>query len=112
MISVLDVKSYLRIPHDEDDEFLETLILIGYGYLADAIDDYDTLYTLDANFAQKADLWVMTQWCPELYDNREGMTSARPSLSFLAIAMLTQLQLYKGNEEVNTSDKCKHHRRN
>ena len=102
MIQASDVKAYLRIDYADDDNFIADIIQTGYDYLADAIDDFQTLYEGDDVFSRKADMWVMTQWCPPMYDQREGMlTDKDTGLNYTARAMLTQLQMYRAEEETN-----------
>ena len=105
MIQASDVKAYLRIDYTDDDNFIADIIQTGYDYLADAIDDFSDLYSGDEVFSRKADMWVMTQWCPPMYDQREGMLTDRDSkLNYAARAMLTQLQMYRVEEETNDDD--------
>ena len=105
MIQASDVKAYLRIDYTDDDNFIADIIQTGYDYLADAIDDFSELYSGDEVFSRKADLWVKTQWCPPMYDQREGMLTDRDSkLNYAARAMLTQLQMYRVEEETNDDD--------
>ena len=101
MIQTEDVKAYLRIDYEEDDDFIADAIQAGYNYLKDAIDDFTGLYHMDESFAQKADMWVLTQWCPPMYDQREGMLTDRGSnLNYIARAMLTQLQMYRVEDDI------------
>ena len=102
MIQASDVKAYLRIDYADDDNFIADAIQTGYDYLADAIDDFSELYEGDAVFGRKADMWVLTQWCPPMYDQREGMLTDRDSkLNYAARAMLTQLQMYRVEEQTD-----------
>ena len=102
MIQTSDVKAYLHIDYQEDDNFIADIIQSGYDYLADAIDDYSELYAADTVFSRKADMWVKTQWCPPMYDQREGMLTDRDSnLNYVARAMLTQLQMYRVEEQTD-----------
>lgn len=102
MIQTSDVKEYLRIDYEDDDNFIANVIQLGYDYLADAIDDFSELYEGDAVFGRKADMWVLTQWCPPMYDQREGMLTDRDSkLNYAARAMLTQLQMYRVEEQTD-----------
>ena len=102
MIQASDVKAYLRIDYNDDDNFIADVIQTGYDYLADAIDNFSELYEADTVFSRKADLWVKTQWCPPMYDQREGMLTDRDTgLNYTARAMLTQLQMYKVEEQTN-----------
>ena len=100
MIQPSDVKAYLRIDYADDDNFIAGIIQSGYDYLADAIDHFAELYSCSTVFSRKADTWVLTQWCPPMYDQREGMlTDKDTGLNYTARAMLTQLQMYKYEPE-------------
>lgn len=100
MITTEELKDYLHIPYNDDDAFIQRILDTGYGYLEDAIDNYKALYKANARFRGKADLWVMTQWGPHMYDQREGMSSiADAGLNYGARAMLTQLQFYRLEEK-------------
>lgn len=95
MITASDVKNYLRIDYATDDAFIARIISAGYDYLAAAIDNYSTKYAGSAEFVRQADLWVLTHWCPPMYDQREGMfTGQNTVMDYPARALLTQLQLY------------------
>jgi hypothetical protein len=102
MIQASDVKAYLRIDYADDDNFIANIVQSGYDYLADAIESFSELYEADTVFSRKADMWVLTQWCPPMYDQREGMLTDRDSgLNYTARAMLTQLQMYTTEENGN-----------
>ena len=58
MVTVADVKEYLRIPCDDEDVFIQSIIEAGYDYLQDAVDDFDKLYQSNERFARKADYFV------------------------------------------------------
>ena len=98
MISVDQVKDYLRIPYEEDDAYIESVISQGYSYIRDAVDDFDAIYAEDAAFSDKCDMWVLTQWMPSAYDRREGMFTGAVTMDYTARAMLTQLQMYRKEE--------------
>lgn len=95
MISVDQVKDYLRIPYEEDDGYIENVISQGYSYIRDAVDDFDTIYAKDSAFSDKCDMWVLTQWMPGAYDRREGMFTGAATMDYTARAMLTQIQMYR-----------------
>ena len=38
MVTVAEVKEYLRIPYDDEDVFVQSIIEAGYDYLQDAVD--------------------------------------------------------------------------
>lgn len=105
MIQASDVKAYLRIDYADDDNFIADVIQTGYDYLADAIESFSELYEADTVFSRKADMWVLTQWCPPMYDQREGMLEDKDTgLNYMARAMLTQLQMYKYEPEEEDAD--------
>ncbi len=98
MISVDQVKDYLRIPYEEDDGYIESVISQGYSYISDAVDDFDEIYAKDSVFSDKCDMWVLTQWMPSAYDRREGMFTGVVTMDYTARAILTQLQMYRKEE--------------
>ncbi len=105
LITTADVKAYLRIPHTDDDTFIAAAIQDGYDYLADAIDDYATLYAGNETFARKCNAWVLRYWMPDAYDQREGgYDGQRVDMNRPARAMLTQLQMYKVEEDSDDDD--------
>lgn len=96
MITVDEVKQYLRVPYEDDDALINELIVTGYGYLRDAVDDFDALYSENENFQQKADSWVKLHWTPIGYEQREGgNVNAGDGLNFVARSVITQLQTYR-----------------
>lgn len=98
------LKKYLRIDYAEDDDFITDIILTGFNYLEDAIDHFGELYAGDTDFADKADMWVITQWAPPMYDQREGMFNPDTAMNYAARAMLTQLQMHKYEPEEEDAD--------
>lgn len=101
MISKEEAKRYLRIPYDDDDEFIEIAIQLGYDYLETAVDDFKKKYDTYEAFARKADYWVLTFWFPTAYEEREGVTSGAPAMGYVARSLLMQLQFFteKAGEE-------------
>lgn len=96
MVTVEEVKEYLNIVGDDDDRILNREIFAGYGYLEDAIDDFQAIYDSNENFKTKADAWVLDFWLPDAYDNREGgWAEGSVGMDPRARAMITQLQLYR-----------------
>lgn len=93
MLTTDMVKEYLRIVGNEDDSFIEGIIYAGRTYLENAVDDFGTKYACDESFAKLADTWLLTQWAPTMYDQREGMTAGGEGLGYVARSMITQLQL-------------------
>lgn len=97
MITIDQVKDYLRIPADltEDDVMLTTIIQDGYDYLRDAIDDFDVIYEENDVFQRKSDRFVLHFFVPTAYEEREGMGSGAQQMGYAARALITQLSLYK-----------------
>ena len=100
MIEVNQVKEYLRIPIEDtsDDAFIDTIITLGYDYLESAVDDFHSKYESNEGFKRKSDYWIQTSWCPQAYDEREGMTSGGTEMGYTSRSLLLQLQTYKGGE--------------
>lgn len=98
MVTVQNVKDYLRIPYNDDDAQIQAMIDAGNAYLVNAIDDYLTLYVQNQTFRQQADDWILRYWMPEAYNDREGR--GVEGLGYVARSVLTQLQLY-GEENRN-----------
>lgn len=93
MVTVQEVKDYLQIPYCKDDKLIQDILDTGYGYLEDAVDNFKDFYATREKFAKKADAWVLTQWVPTFYDQREGMlANSGTELNYGARSMLMQLQ--------------------
>lgn len=96
MVTLEEVKEYLNIVGDDDDRILNREITAGYGYLEDAVDDFQAIYDNNEKFKNKADAWVLDFWLPDAYDNREGgWAEGSAGMDPRARAMITQLQLYR-----------------
>jgi uncharacterized phage protein (predicted DNA packaging) len=93
-LTLQEVKDYLRIPYDDEDNLLKSLIEAGYLYLEEAIDEFWSCY-LSESFQKKTDLWILTMWMPAAYEIREGAFAHPPEMGYAARALLTQLQLYR-----------------
>ena len=98
MVNLTEVKELLRIPYDDEDSFIQTIIDAGYIYLENAVEDYHELYKSNESFSRLADYFVKTQWCPTAFDDREGMLAGSVQLSYTARSIITQLQLYTYTE--------------
>ena len=55
MVTLDEVKEYLNIVGDDDDRILNREIVAGYGYLEDALDDFQEIYDSNESFKTKAD---------------------------------------------------------
>lgn len=99
MVSLSDVKLYLRIDTDDEDNLLNNLIDTAESYLRDAIDDFDNTYALaDTEWKAKADqaeLFLVCDW----YENRLPKASVVGSSVSL---LITQLQLHTESNLADT----------
>lgn len=97
MITIDEVKHYLNIIGNDDDSMINREINAAYGYLADAIDDFQEIYDSNERFKTKADAWVLDFWMPDAYDNREGgwTDSGSRQMDPRARSMISQLQMYR-----------------
>ena len=88
MLTVYDVKNYIRC--DDDDEQVKALMAAADSYMAGAIDNYaDTYEKAGRDWQAKADLakkLLITDW----YENRTP--TDRPATASVVL-LLTQLQL-------------------
>lgn len=96
MITVDEIKEYLRIAYDDEDRLLASFIVAAYAYLRNVVDDFDLLYVQYEDFKSQADL-VARFYVGELYDNREQM-QGDVKLPFMCRSIITQMQLYKVKE--------------
>jgi uncharacterized phage protein (predicted DNA packaging) len=94
MITVSNIKEYLYIPHevDNDDVNIGIMIDTAYSYLRGAIDNFDFKYESGGDFVNLADSYV-TLFVAEMYQNRNQFTEGSQP-SFLTRALITQLQVY------------------
>lgn len=69
MLSLDDVKNFIRVDYDDDDNLINLLIDNAEIYLKDAIDDYDSKIKNERfqNKARLAMLVLISNW----YDNRD-----------------------------------------
>jgi len=69
VISLEEVKTFIRVDYDDDDNLIELLIDNAENYLKDAIDDYDSKIENERfkNKTRLAILVLVSNW----YDNRD-----------------------------------------
>lgn len=89
ILTLKEVKDYLRIDYDDDDLLLQSLLVATMDYLRDAINGFDKKSTKE-KFIKRAKILacVLVQ---DWYDNREQKESK--DLSYTARSLLTQLQV-------------------
>lgn len=88
-LTLNEAKNYLRIDYDDDDLWLQSLLVATVDYLKDAIDDFDVKVEKD-KFKSRAKiiaLVLLQDW----YDNREHSESK--DLTYTIRSMITQLQV-------------------
>lgn len=74
MLSVEEVKPYIRVDYDDDDVLIDLLIANAEIYLRDAISDFDLKVSndIEGRFKNKAKL-AMLVLIKNWYDNRDFM---------------------------------------
>lgn len=92
-VTVADVKKYLRIDYDEEDDLLESFLSGAQSYLVDAVTDFEKHYADDEKFAAKADV-VTAVLVAEMFTNRDGRNDQRRDYSFVTRSMINQLQYF------------------
>lgn len=93
-LTLNEAKNYLRIDYDDDDLWLQSLLVATVDYLRDAIDGFDIKVEKD-KFKSRAKiiaLVLLQDW----YDNREHAESK--DLTYTVRSMIMQLQV-GGNYE-------------
>lgn len=73
MITVQDIKSYLKIGYNDDDTFLAICLETATQYLRNAVDDFDTKIA-NPNF-EKIVNFILLPIIQDMYDNRMFSTS-------------------------------------
>lgn len=88
-----DVKSYLRIDFNEDDEMIKQMMMAAEGYIINAVGKYDEKNA-------KANMLYMAL-VQDLYDNRTLMVTEqqRKRMSYTYASIILQLQ-YQTEEVV------------
>lgn len=96
MLNLVDVKAYLRVDYDDDDNLLSNMIASADAYLHAAVDDYDKYYAEDSRFKSVADD-IMLSIVNERYTNRDAFLENQKGkwgASFLLKSMILQLQTW------------------
>ncbi|MDY3973577.1 MAG: head-tail connector protein [Veillonella caviae] len=98
-MDLTDVKLYLRIDSDEEDELLESLIKTAVAYIRQAVDDYDV------KIIQSEDFRLLAEQCQrilvvEMYENRNAYGQKHLDYSYTIRSMISQLQFWGGDADV------------
>ena len=88
-MTIDDIKTYLRVDHDDDDNLINQLEKTADAYLAS---DYSSHYENDENFKASADMAKLAI-IAELYENRNE--AKQDDYSFTIRSMITQLQYWE-----------------
>ena len=94
MLTVEDLKQYLRIDTNAEDELLEAFIGTAVAYLNGAVEDYYTLYAYYPEFASKADL-LTAVLAGEFYQNRDNSAH---DMSYTVRSLMAQLQYFPAED--------------
>ena len=84
MVTLEEVKLYLRIDTDFEDNLIEGLLEVAEGYLRDGVTDFDINYARDEKYAKKADL-LKKVLVAELYNNRDSRNDSRTNFSYTVL---------------------------
>ena len=88
LLKIEDVKNYLRIDYDEDDNLLQSLMVAAENYLNAAICNLEERLT-EEKFKERAKI-LMYVIIQDWYDNREAGESK--DFNYTIRSMMTQLQ--------------------
>ena len=95
MLTVQEVKNYLRIEHDADDGDLESLFIpSAVAYLRNAVGELYDLKALDPRFKETARLYLL-MLLSEMYENRSLKDLDRLGVSYISKSLLLQMQTGK-----------------
>ena len=90
VMTLAEVKAFLRVDDSVDDELIQNLISAAESYLADAVDDFSAKYEANgSNWQRKAELaekMLIADW----YEQR--IPVGRPASSAVEL-LIAQLQL-------------------
>ena len=100
MVTLEEVKLYLRIDTDFEDNLIEGLLEVAEGYLRDGVTDFDINYARDEEYAKKADLLTKVL-VAELYNNRDSRNDSRTNFSYTVQSMMNQLKYYAAEEVIS-----------
>ena len=92
-VTVADVKKYLRVDSNEEDDLLESFLNAAEIYLSNAITNYADYYETNEKFQAQADLLKMVI-VSEQFNNRDGRNDPRHDFSFVVRSLINQLQYF------------------
>lgn len=98
MLQLENVKLYLRIDDDTEDNLIGQMITVADNFVSNGITDYDLKITNEA-FKSKCDFCKLAV-VSEIYENRNLLNTKQQDFSYMVRSMMTQLQY----EVVETTD--------
>lgn len=105
MVTLDDVKSYLRLDIDDDDNLLMSLIPVATAHIRAVVDGFDANYQVSdgRDYCKIADLCIIAT-VAEIYTKRIGDSSQSQNYSFIIQNMIEILQFYVGDDIKNGID--------
>ena len=89
-MTLSDVKLYLRVDGDAEDNLITQLMSVADGYMSDAVTNYSTYYGNDDGYTARADMAKLAI-IADLYENRNVETPQ--SFSRTVQSIINQLNL-------------------
>ncbi|EHN17136.1 hypothetical protein IYC_00090 [Clostridium sporogenes PA 3679] len=90
ILTLIEVKQFLRIDYDDEDNFLQLCIQNAEEYIRDAVDDFDTKIQID-RFKTRAKLFALFI-IQDMFDNRELTTKDNEKYKYIARSFITQMR--------------------
>lgn len=90
ILTLNEVKLFLKVDYEEEDNYIQLLIDAAENYIQDAIDNYDTKI-LNTRFKNKAKI-VSLALINEAYSNRELITKDDEKYKLIIKSFLLQMQ--------------------
>ncbi|NFL80334.1 phage gp6-like head-tail connector protein [Clostridium sporogenes] len=90
ILTLIEVKQFLRIDYDDEDNFLQLCIQNAEEYIRDAVDDFDTKIQID-RFKTRAKLFSMFI-IQDMFDNRELTTKDNEKYKYITRSFITQMR--------------------
>lgn len=90
MVTLAELKSYLRIDLDDEDALLEKFLETARAYLKGAVTNFEEIYLASEEFASRAD-FLMLVLAAEYYQNR---SNDEHNFSYTIRSLITQLQYF------------------
>lgn len=101
MVTLEQLRLYLRIDSTYEDELLESFLKVARLYLNEAVTDFETNYEQYSGFAEISDL-LMLVLATELYQNRDNSAH---TFSYTVRSLILQLQCFEAEKEQSKCDK-------